>query len=409
MACQDWALVLLSLSVGCGNAVDVASGDDGSGSSGQETSSSSSGGTSDGGSVGSSDGSTTDLSTSGPATGSTPGSSTGPAQAEYCIETTTPAASVGPDALADVDGDGVPEVWSLPSPLSPNAPVRAHRVSGTELDANVFEFEVPGDGFAFADIDGDGRDDLIRSHEGTTVYHPGQADLSVAEQGSPMPAFDIPLGTSFVDIDHDGDDDAVTFSADDPDVLEVWRNDAGTFTLHGSAAADIQRGVSLDATAIAGSTWLAVRTDPGSSDGVFSLLDVVDGGVNVLHQSQGTPQTVYGSYVDDEGPAILANEDGVTARLRWNGDTLESVPLLSDTRGATVGTYDGIPMLIGAENGELVLLDLTTDERFSPSVSPQSTAGAPWQGSGIGADGQLFFLDCNLAGCTLEIGVLSPC
>lgn len=342
-------------------------------------------------------------------TSSSSGDSTGPIQAGYCLETAAFPVSVAANALADVDGDGAQEVWAHPTAFSlPEAEtVRAHRVTGLELDINAFSFEAPGDGYWFADIDGDGRDDLVRFHEGAYAFHSGQDDLSVTEQANPLPSFRPPYETSFVDIDEDGDDDVVTLSADDAQVLVVWRNNAGTFSLHGSTELTTSAPMTVAATPVAGSTWLAIELNLGTAQRPFLLLDVADG-VDVLHQSEQV--FVYGSYVDDEGPAILANEDGMVTRLRWNGASLERDDTgIEGTTTGVLGTYDGLPMLLVRHDDDLVLVDLTTDDPLPLTVTTPSTIRAPWRRSGIGSDGQLFFQNCSLAYCELELGVLSPC
>lgn len=404
MVAQERALAVVLFSLGCGSAVEVPSGD-GSGSSGEAMSSSSSGD----GSVESSTGSTTVPSTSESSTGPTAESSTGAMQPGYCLQVAAPDTSVIADALADVDGDGALEVWTLPGFAAEpeDARIVAHRVAGLDVDAHAFTFEAPADRFAFADIDGDGLDDVVRSYEGATVFHQGQPGLSVAEQGASIPGFELRIGTRFVDIDDDGDDDAVALTTEAPHAVEVWRNDAGSFALHGSASVTTTRGASFTALPVAGSTWIAVKVDLGAP-GPFVLLDV-DGGVDVLHQSDSTVTHVFGSYVDDEGPAIVASDSGAVTRMRWNGDTLQSVALRTEGTVGALGTYDELPMLLMNDGETGALLDLSTGESLPMTIETAASLPSVWSEGGIGSDGQVLFQRCSLANCMLEVGVLSRC
>ncbi|MBL8947448.1 MAG: VCBS repeat-containing protein [Myxococcales bacterium] len=119
--------------------------------------------------------------------------------------------------FADVDGDARPELWRR------MVVGRGRGASAILLDAFVVEAdggatavgtdEVDGIFVEYADVDGDGRDDLITMTEaqGPRSWNRGQADLTFATPGP------ISLNDSFFErwLDADGDGDADVFASQD--------------------------------------------------------------------------------------------------------------------------------------------------------------------------------------------------
>lgn len=326
--------------------------------------------------------------------------------------------SIVGDTLADVDGDGVLELWLVVhrsrEPFVPR--VYGRRVDGLLIGDVAYEAEMPADRFAvgFLDFDGDGLDDLMRTWEGNALLHRGQADLSLSDvaQDLPLPALREPSKTAFVDFDNDGDADLLTLSGDPRGTLEVWRNDAGVFSTVGTVSVANSPEASFEAHHLPGSSWVTVRIgDPAS----FLLLSVEDD-IEVFRREAKPDETVsfVGGFIDDEGPGgvSVVRRSGISTAVRFRqvGAGLEEVDLGQISGPAVVGQVSGEPVLIarGADE-QLALTPLTGEVSWTLTESQPPPTYDPWTTGGIGADGQVFFRACSLLNCVVAVGRVTEC
>lgn len=167
MTSQRRGLAVLLVVLGCGSVVDEGGGE--SLGAPVDGSSSTSGNPTDSGSSAEATSTSATLTTS-----DEEGSTTGVSPKTFCLEMGVTDDSIAADRLADVDGDGAWEVWSVDSgfdePIVPR--FSGHRVDGLTVNNDAYEAEFGGHDFGFADIDGDGLDDLVlRFGTGTFVHH----------------------------------------------------------------------------------------------------------------------------------------------------------------------------------------------------------------------------------------------
>lgn len=326
--------------------------------------------------------------------------------------------SIVGDTLADVDGDGALELWSIVYPSrEPFVPrVRGRRVDGLVIGDQAYEVEMPSDRFAigFLDFDGDGRDDLVRTWEGDRLFHRGQPDLSLSDvaQDLTLPLPRQTSKTAFVDFDDDGDSDLLTLSGNRRGTVEVWRNNAGVFSTLGTVSVASSPDASFQVHHLPGSSWVTVRIgDPPS----FQLLSIEDG-IEVFHREAKPEETVSfaGGFVDDEGPGgvYVVRRYGISTAVRFRqvGAGLEEVQLGQISGTGVVGEVSGEPVLLarGADE-QLGLTFLTSDESWTFTESRPPMTYDPWTAGGIGADGRLFFRTCSLLNCVVAVGRVTEC
>lgn len=163
----------------------------------------------------------------------TSGESTG-APAGWCLETillegeTPPALPI----VADVDGDGVPELWSS-------------EYAGTVATLSPFTVAIDGTVSAlapsirdgafrrFADIDGDGLDDgVFEGTDDTLWWLPGRSDATLGEDPLPLSFPETTAyGAAWSDANGDGIADVLR-ARTDPATIELWIGDGdGGFEL----------------------------------------------------------------------------------------------------------------------------------------------------------------------------------
>lgn len=393
----------LTALVGCGSAVDAQQQQDGtSGAPG----SSSSGNSADSG------GSSADSGSSA-ATGSTTDgdetTTTGKLQRKYCLERGEDARAVVGNELADIDGSDGLELWAINAWNRIGEPnrINGYRVDGLSIEPQSYSVERLGDRFAFhfADIDGDGRDDLVQTWDGRTVFYPGQSGLSLADDGQELPSTLLPLKADFVDFDEDGDADLFMFSPESGGALEIWRNDLGSFANVGEIELGDTSEASLTVRHVPGSRWVAVSVNNPAR---FLVLNLEDG-LEVLRQTEETVGLA-GGYVDEDGPAVVIttrrNRIPTAIRLRWNADALEELEFLQLAIGGVVGEIDGEPMFLSEQYGNaLMLTSLSTEESWVLVDEGPS----PWQVEGTSLTGRVFMRRCSLLDCSATVARVVEC
>lgn len=335
--------------------------------------------------------------------GSGDASSTEAAAMRYCLETEAPQPSPVADRLADVDGDGAPDVWAVALGTFEGEPGQlfGQRVDGLDLVGRRYDFAAVADGFAFADIDGDGGDDVVRSNEGTLFYHPGQSRFSVAERGVAMTVTHQLRTLVWVDWDGDGDDDILRFT-DDGSGLERLRNDATSFVSTGIADVEGSGRAFWTAAQVLDSSLVTVSVQEPSNTVLLDGGDVV--------ATLGSASRLAGGYTDESGPVGVSIEGTREGRIvRFDADGVRDEGLLDNVRGAVVGTVDGVPLLLAQQtDGTLRMVSLLDDQDIEVEGSLMDVEFL-WDDGGIGPTGQVLVRSCSLAGCRLVLGHVSAC
>jgi len=344
---------------------------------------------------------------SGDVVDSTDTSSSGDAPAAWCLETSTIGAGafegLGERAqLADVDGDDRLELWTVVSTWNPlieqmEATVTQHHVDATGL-ADVGDSHVwAGAVSRFADIDGDGSDDVVfvANDETSSTW----IDISTGIPGEPQPlALPETSRDTWVDADGDGDVDLLVLAEYfdfEASRVQLWTNDgAGTFAI----TADL--GDVFDG--------MLIETIEPVADGVFaahasgSPLDFeYTSAMWEIRLVDGSQQTGAHTPVIAEGLAGASDFDGddrvdfVTTGVQapqdgtylWHGSADGPVQrtLTGSMRTVEVGDFFGTgapAVLVGDVGGHAELFD-TPHDPTAPSVTLLGVLGDPGVGDTV--------------------------
>lgn len=208
-----------------------------------------------------------------------------------------------------------------------------------------------------------------------------------------------------MDFDNDGDTDALTVTANERPVIELWRNDAGSFSSLGVISVASSSDASLLVHHIAESSLVTVRIDNPTS---FLVLSIEDD-IKVLRHDEEPAEYVGGYLDDDDGPTgvyiVRRNEVRTAVRFRRSGDGLEELDLLQLIVGGVVGDIAGEPALLARHLDDSVsLTPLAHGDSWELTGSNPSGGRTLWPEVGIGADGRIFFRDCSLLSCVVTVG-----
>ncbi len=429
------SLSLGLLALGCGPQLDAGPGETGTeGSSSTVTGSTSS---TSGGS--SSTTTTTTTTTVGSSVGvtSVSGSSEGPSESStgdrvlpLCLEVGAVRLPEGID-VADVDGDGRDEIWAaFPGDQNQAQPnVVGYQVDGV-TPTSVYEGFVTASILGFADMDGDGLDDLhFRQDRSTPGYRRGQADLSLDELAVPM-MFSGRWSRAFLDVDNDSDADMFRLE-NGPLRIELVLNTPPSFTLLSSVPAPVGIPGNSELAAVhrIGDTSMSVVelvADPDSS--VLVVLDIDDEGtLEFVAISENLIPRSFRGAIDLDGDGtfeILALASIGGSRqlqiLEFDGDgMLVDTPFVEGILGAAVGDFEGsgTPQVLyreGLLNGQGIsapmLLRLEDDTTFELGDVGGRGLGVPIRAAvfnGSGAD-DLVVETCGFT-CAMAPGRLVPC
>jgi hypothetical protein len=207
--------------------------------------------------------------------------------------------SPGAMVLCDIDGDGaVDAIVGLRKPSgSPTDGCIAIAMgdpNGGFAAATVLADSVQTSGLACADLDGDGRTDLVATDDvfGEALVFLGRGDGSFAA-ARPFSVGDAPRALAIVDLDGDGALDLVTGNATSSDVSVLLGNGDGTFATRTSfpgvastssiAAVDVNQDLLVDLVVGSdafGPAQLGVLTSRG--DGTFDPFVALAAGVSGL-------------------------------------------------------------------------------------------------------------------------------
>ncbi len=312
--------------------------------------------------------------------------SSGGAAATLCLVRTPLPELVGEAFVpADVDGDGAIELWRIVEDAGTT------QLTGFAFDSDrestpLAPLVRAGAPLALADVDGDGRDDLLTRGEGTAAWYAGTADATFAESSSPLV---LPSEGMLQWLDGDGDgvlDAFGTAATAEPGVgaVTIWRGDgAGGFVQGGAIALDVEQALTaVFETPVAGVVAVAHSTGSigfGPSEALQMVAVDASGALDELP----TPAAVYWSWVgaaDFDGNGELdvvlrQSEDGGDRQVElWlgDGDGYTGVELGPGPTAAYLGAFTGA--------GPLVL---------APTDGLRLFAGAQDAGAGVAVDGEL--------------------
>lgn len=339
--------------------------------------------------------------------------STGTAKQGYCVVRAPFSGFEGGDAvplLADVDGDGVTEVWRL------------EEVADGTWDLLGFEYQPSGDAAvvqgevvdgrptAFADVDGDGHDDAV-------LYRPsGNAWVSGADTGL-VPGSAAPFGdaqTSFLavgEFDGDGHLDAIGLAGFEDEWILYAGDGAG-----GLDASDVfPRGsMTPDHTVAGPQDTLWVYTNPVCLGFCPSHVDIVElrwqhPATAIVGTSRLEPEVAFTfvAWVDldsDGGPELLLLDGGtlLLGSAGAAGGQLDFETLQQGTGRATHGDFDG--------DGAIDVLTADPDDGMWILWGGDGgvAEAQPLQGTASGALGDVVDLNGDGSGEWLEYDASSP-
>lgn len=432
------ALPLWLFVAGCGPQLDpgpVQSGTEGASSGGAASTSTSSGSSSDATTTTT----TTTVTTAGSSVGvtSVSGSSEGSSESStgsgvlpLCLEVGAVRLPDGID-VADVDGDGRHEIWAaLPGDQNQAEPnVIGYQVDGV-TPTSVYEGFVTGTILGFADMNGDGLDDLhFRQARTTPGYRRGQADLSLDELSVPV-MFNGTWSRAFLDADNDSDADMFRLE-NGPLRIELLLNTPPSFTLLSSVPAPVGIPGNSELVAvhrIADTSMSVVELVREPDRSILVVLDIDDEGTLefVAISENLIPRSFRGAIdLDGDGTVeILALASIGTSRqleiLHFDGDgMLVNNPFIGGILGAALGDFEGsgTPQILyreGQLNGEGIsapmLLRLEDDTTFELGDVGGRGVGVPIRSAvfnGTGAD-DLVVETCGFT-CGMAPGRLVPC
>src|SRR5437867_3508805 len=268
-------------------------------------------------------------------------------------------ATVG--AIADLDGDGKPEIVFAEASHSDQPGGLGYRVVRGTSGAPVWGFTTPffgGEGFfaspAVADLDGDGMLDLVAGSMDHSVYALRGLDGRVLWHSEQLEHY-VRDSPPLADLDGDGRLDvtvqteaAVVHTYDAATGAPKWSVDLGDIVASSPAVGDLD--------------------GDGKLDIVFSM--VVTGGVAALH-GDGTPlwqNTVHDSAY--RGPTLVdVNGDGLPDIVEGDSDN----PSITAYRGTDGGILWDTPLPATWASGPLVTADVDGDG--VPEILAGSDAG----------------------------------
>ncbi len=320
--------------------------------------------------------------------GSSGGTTTGFVPPQLCLEHGYPGVQVS-DAfqLADVDGDGVDELWRRFPAVKPGmlSGARGYVVEDLELSSPSVWFEFEADTVAIADIDGDGHDDLVRTWMGALEYRRGEPGPTFAEAFVPIAAAPGPAPRIYVDIDGDGDDDGLsTITTPEGLRLSVHTNGAGArlsvvaeLIVPGNTIAQLER-----ADRVAGTPWLVVDLE-------WSLVFLdVDRDVQLVG-SLAADARFLGGYAGEQGPVgfVFVVDDAAVDQVEFHDGVLQTTRVLEDVLDAAVADFEGLgsPQILYRTEAELLLRRVEQDVEFTVGLDrEQDTFALPWGPANFG-------------------------
>lgn len=289
--------------------------------------------------------------------------------------------------LADVDGDGIDEFWQLfqVSKEGILSRVRGYVVEDLEVAPDPVSFEFEADTVEMADMDGDGRDDLVRTWMGALEYRRGEAGPAFAEAFVPVAVAPGPAPSIYVDIDGDGDDDGLRTSTTPEGLrLSVLTNDAGAglsvaaeLIVPGNTTAALER-----AHRVAETPWLVVELE-----GSLVFLDV-DRDVQLVG-SLAADARFLGGYAAEQGPVgfVFVVDDAAVDQVEFRDGVLQTTRVLEDVLDAAVADFEGLGSLqiLYRTQAELLLRRVEQNVEFTVGFDrEQDTFALPWGPANFG-------------------------
>lgn len=242
-------------------------------------------------------------------------------------------------AFADLDGKGLPDIVVS----EPGGPILAHRFPGWER--NVISPDGGGDALAVADIDGDGRLDVVSAGSSLAWYrNPGRLGIAFKEHalrasrpGPPYPASAEQArpgasNLSAADIDDDGRCDILMRGAADTALILLLQTEAGNWSEvslpapdrgSGLALADLDGDGRLDI--VGGGWYLSQGANPAHAVN-WVLREVAAwphaAAVAALDVDQDGRIDLALAASDREHPVAWFRNPGPGSRLPWTGKVL---------------------------------------------------------------------------------------
>lgn len=292
--------------------------------------------------------------------GSSGDESTGTVEPTLCL-VRTPVDELSADVLvpADVDGDHAIELWQL-----------VEDTGSIQLTAFAFDVDRtltvhdpitrPGAPLGLADVDGDGRDDLLVQGATDAQWYAGTAATTFAEQPNPLV---LPSDGTITFADGDGDG-AVDVFGTVGGAIGMWHGDGtGAFALTGTVPLDVEQHlITVYPTPMPGVLVASYSTGSIGFGGPMESPRVIGvdaaGGLDELP----TPPSWFWTWVgaadfDDDGALDLVmqqHEDGPNELRVWRGggDGFAEVVIGQNPSAAHVGAFRGEgPVLLAQFDG----------------------------------------------------------
>ena len=308
--------------------------------------------------------------------------------------------------FADVDGDDRPELWRRMDLGRPGQGTNVMLLDAFLVEADgtavaVGTNEIEGVSLQYADVDGDGGDDLLvlPNFEAALSWHRGQADLSFA----------LPQPISLADddfqswLDADGDGDADVFGSGTLEAtLTLYLGDGtGEFTSAGALQFPI--GAWIAPVVPTREPRVFIGNDYNGSDrfgaaSSFWRIEVGDDGMPTA--VAGTPELSHEGLVganDFDGDGVtdlLTHQYGSGAELHlWNaaGDGYVAHTVAIDVDAAVVGELlgdGGVQLLFGDVAGNVWLLPTPIADGAEPLAVDGVLTGTYPGIFDLGGDGQ---------------------
>lgn len=252
---------------------------------------------------------------------------------------------------ADVDGDGTPELWLIRRGSGvPSFTIRGYAFGSGDAELR-FETTRDESQHGFADIDGDGRDDLVASDGLAVRWYPGNEDASLAAASLDIDV-DGPWAWTFADADDDGDDDVFRLRSG-PDRLELLTGDNGSFatTTVADLTGVVPPGAVLRSVVSLGpDDMVAILSSPEDATRRFDVLLRISGppgGATVLSSLDVDAKDFVGAAdIDSDGDLELVAqiydaEQPEVAAYHVEADGLVRDTWVPGSRLATWGDFEG--------------------------------------------------------------------